>query len=165
VKVAFTDLQFSRVLIITSRGETVQVEFDSSSTFPVAISAGSYPEGSAGVDRYLRELNESHHLQGHYVVVENYSVAFPDSTTRFQVVGLAYYEVAKKRMLFTWDAPSELAKNAQLGGVMGDEVYFFTLEHGALWRVDARTGACEAKYNALFNSTRRTLQRVWVEGT
>jgi hypothetical protein len=73
-------------------------------------------------------------------------------------------EVTGKRMPYTRDGPRELTKIAQLGGVIGDDIYFYAFEYQALWRVDARIGNCEAKYNALFNSAKRSMEQVWVEG-
>ena len=61
-------------------------------------------------------------------------------------------------MLYTVDAPVELTKDVQLGALTkGDsEVYFYNLGQSAIWRVDAATGSCLAKYNAFIPSSRRT---------
>jgi insecticidal toxin len=164
ITVVLADANFAAVFVLTSRGETLQVDFAGGGAFPVEIAAGSFPGGSAGVDQHLQELELSHRLQGQYVVVDDYSVAYPGSDTLFQGVGRAYYEVATRRMLFTWDAPQELSTAAELAGMVGDDAYFYNLERQALWRVNARTSVCEAKYNALFSSTQRQMDRLWVQG-
>jgi hypothetical protein len=56
-------------------------------------------------------------------------------------------------MLFTRNALAELTKTAELAGVIYDVVYFYSLEHQAIWRVNAKIAGSKAKYNALFKSS------------
>ncbi|KAK6860846.1 TcdA/TcdB toxin- pore forming domain-containing protein [Apiospora arundinis] len=164
IRITVSDTNYDVLLALLSNGETLKVDIQNETTTTVKIDAGSYPQGSAGVDDRLRDLERRNQLQGQFVVVDNYDARRGPNDTKTQNVGRAFYEVSKARMLFTRNAPAELTKTAELAGVIDDVVYFYSIEHKAIWRVNAKIEGSKAKYNALFKSSKMSLKCVWMEG-
>ncbi|KAJ4473886.1 TcdA/TcdB pore forming domain-containing protein [Lentinula aciculospora] len=158
LQVTVANQAFSTILAITKNAEILQVDFDNHNTFPVEEDVSKFPGGSEKILAYLNDLNDRHLLRGMFITVENYT------TPLGQAVGRAFYDITNKRLLYTVDAPTELTEDVQFGAETStDEVYFYNTEHPGIWRVDAVTGTCLAKYNALCPSPDRTLLRVWQE--
>ena len=159
VEVSVADPHSAVVLIATSGSEVLRVDFENHRAQRIDEDASRYTGGSQALLAHLDDLNAKHQLHGSLIAVENYTT--PDG----QSVGRAYYDVSKKRMLFTSHAPASLTKDAQLVGyTRNDEVYFCNLELSAIWRVKAASGECLAKYDGLYPSSQRELLRVWQEG-
>ncbi|KAI5923100.1 TcdA/TcdB pore forming domain-containing protein [Camillea tinctor] len=158
VRVGIADRNFASMLVLRANAEVLQVDFDKRSTFPVEEDASKFPGGTEGLFTYLNDLSDKHLLSSKSIIVENYT------TSGGENVGRAFYEVGKKRMVYTRGAPEELTNTVQLGADMGaDGVCLYNTEQSGIWRVDPTTGTCLAKYNALFPSDARTLMRVWEE--
>ncbi|KIP09731.1 hypothetical protein PHLGIDRAFT_11725 [Phlebiopsis gigantea 11061_1 CR5-6] len=158
VEVSVADPHSATVLIAGKDSQVLQVDCENHSAEPVDEDASKYPGGSQNLLDHLTDLNAKHQLHGSFVAVENYT------SPAGEAVGRAYYDVSKKRMLFTLGAPASLTKNAQLVGYTRyNDVYFCNPELSAIWRVDATSGVCLAKYDGLYPSSNRELLRVWQE--
>ncbi|KAG7099820.1 hypothetical protein E1B28_001629 [Marasmius oreades] len=158
VRVTITDRNFTSILVINKQKEVLQVDFDNHNTFVVKEDASQFPDGNEKILAHLNELNDKHLLRGMFITIENCT------TPSGRAVGRAFYDITKKRLLYTVDAPILLTEDVQFGAdTSRDEVYFYNTEHSSIWRVDPAVGTCLAKYNALYPSPNRTLTRVWKE--
>ncbi|KIK70239.1 hypothetical protein GYMLUDRAFT_547718 [Collybiopsis luxurians FD-317 M1] len=172
VQVKIADQNFQPMLAIrtstANATEMLQIDFANHSASIIEEDASQFPGGSDAILAYLNDLNDQQVLHGSFIIVDNYT------TSSGKAVGRAFYDITGKRMLYTVNAPTDLTTNVQLGALGAfsgryedytykDEVYFYNLEHSAIWRVDADTGDCLAKYNAFFPSANRTFSRFWQE--
>ncbi|KAL7266238.1 hypothetical protein RUND412_011224, partial [Rhizina undulata] len=157
--VQLEDHSFRRMLIITRYGETLEVDFTNHTATPIAEDASQWPGSSESLIDHLRSLAKGHLSHGKFIVINNYSIPSGNSTSRG--VGRAFYDVDHDRMLYTDDASDSLTHNAELGAVVGNEVYFYNDEYGCLWRVEAGTGKCLAKYTSFYETKKSKVARVW----
>ncbi|KAF8587017.1 hypothetical protein K439DRAFT_876840 [Ramaria rubella] len=157
IHVALSDRNFTSMIIITRMAEVMAADFDNHRFVRVEEDGSKYPGGSDNLLAHLDDLNQKHLLYGSFIMIDNYTPSGTD-------VGRAFYDVTRKRVLYTAGAPQSLTVTVQLGAVTPeDEVYFYNTENDALWRVDPSTGVCLAVYLALYPSSERTLMRVWEE--
>ncbi|KAL7268816.1 hypothetical protein RUND412_008547 [Rhizina undulata] len=147
---------FRRMLIITQNGETLEVDFTNHTATTIAEDANQWPGSSESLVEHLRALAKKHLLHGKFIVINNYT-----NPITSRMVGRAFYDVDHDRMLYTDDASDSLTPNAELGAVIGNDVYFYNDEYGCLWRVEAGTGKCLAKYNAFYKTTKSKIARIW----
>ncbi|KAK0667268.1 TcdA/TcdB pore forming domain-containing protein [Cercophora samala] len=131
------------VTVLASDGDVMQVDLCSGSVTAVEVDAKKWPSSGSGLAEHLEDLQRQHRLHGSYVCLQNYTASDGGS---LRPVGCAYFEVAQQRMLYTKEVPLSLCQAAALAAVVGDDVYFAVPEQQALWRVDAKTGECRAKY-------------------
>ncbi|MBP3997790.1 cytotoxin [Pseudomonas koreensis] len=146
----------ARILVIGHKGEVREVDFARLSTQVVGEDASKWPVPGQSIEQHLHELAQTHQLNAHFVVVENY-------THGTRQVGRGFYEVAKDRMLFT-DTTQEQAKQATLGAVIDDQAYFYDADNAAVWRVTIASGQVNAQFEPWFNQTAGRISRLWQEG-
>ncbi|AOM39799.1 TcdA/TcdB pore-forming domain-containing protein [Xenorhabdus hominickii] len=156
VVVELDPIQNGRVLVVNSKGDVHEVDFSNQKALVVSEDASKWQVPGQKIEQHLSDLAKAHQLHGQYVVVENYSHNDRD-------VGRAFYDVTKKRMLFT-DTTHEQAKHAQLGAVMGDQAYFYDADNAVAWRVDIATGQVDAQFEPWFNTNEGQISRLWQEG-
>ncbi|MCW7548214.1 cytotoxin [Photorhabdus sp. APURE] len=156
VVVELDPAQNGQVLLVNGKGEVREVDFAGLTTQVVSEDASKWQVSGQQIEQHLSDLAKAHQLHGQYVVVENYN-------HNGRNVGRAFYDVAKKRMLFT-DTTHEQARYAQLGAVIGDHAYFFDADNAAAWRVNAATGQIDAQFEPWFNQNAGKISRLWQEG-
>ncbi|MGQ5525183.1 TcdA/TcdB pore-forming domain-containing protein [Chitinimonas sp. PSY-7] len=145
-----------RVLVIARNSEIREVDFAAQTSKVVSEDASRWQTTGQHIEQHLRDLAQAHQLGGQYVMVENYRY-------KEREVGRAFYDVANDRMLFT-DTTNTVAKNAELGAVIGNHVYFYHAQNAAVWRVEAGTGRFEAQFQPWFDHVAGKVSRVWQEG-
>lgn len=148
--------QNGQILVVNGKNEVSEVDFSNLTTQVISEDASKWQVPGQQIEQHLNDLAEAHQLHGQYVVVENYNHNGHD-------VGRAFYDVSRKRMLFT-DTPHEQAKHAQLGAVMGDHAYFYDADNAVAWRVDIATGQVNAQFEPWFNQNAGKISRLWQEG-
>ena len=158
VRVAVADHNFASMAIATASNEVLKVDFTHLHTSVISEDASQF-SGTAALQAQLDQLNDNQLLDSAFVVVRNYTT--PSGTT----VGEAYYEVPRKRFLYSTGLGQDLQHGNDLVVTADDdEVYFYNLAAQAIWRVNPADGSCIAKYRAYYPSNMRTLVQVWQEG-
>ncbi|PHM48847.1 TcdA/TcdB pore-forming domain-containing protein [Xenorhabdus miraniensis] len=156
VVVELDSSQNGQILVVNGDNEVREVDFSKLTTTVVSEDASKWKVSGQQIEQHLNDLADAHQLHGQYVVVENYKYNERD-------VGRAFYDVTKKRMLFT-DTTIEQAKHAQLGAVVGDYAYFYDADNAVAWRVDIATGQVNAQFEPWFNDNEGKISHLWQEG-
>jgi len=102
---------------------------------------------TATLKAYVRQLARAHRLASPLTAVQNFLVPFtdPDEPQRT----MAYYEQAQDRFIYSRDLPPEIAAQARLGAVVGDQAYFYAPQQAHIWRVDVVTGRVNCLYRLM----------------
>ncbi|SFN47539.1 TcdA/TcdB pore-forming domain-containing protein [Xenorhabdus japonica] len=148
--------QNGQVLVVNSKNEVHEVDVSNQKIKLISVDASQWQVSGQKIEQHLSNLIKAHQLHGQYVVVENYKHNERD-------VGRAFYDINKKRMLFT-DTTLELAKHAQLGAVVDDYAYFYDTDNAVAWRVDIATGQVNAQFEPWFNNNEGKISHLWQEG-
>ncbi|KAI0526154.1 TcdA/TcdB toxin, pore forming domain-containing protein [Xylaria bambusicola] len=69
ISIFTSDANYESLLVLKSNGETLKVDLKNKSTSTVQVDADTYPQGSAGVDTHLQDLDKRNQLQGQYIIV------------------------------------------------------------------------------------------------
>lgn len=94
-----------------------------------------------------RTLAKANRLAGRYVPLYHFVVPFNhDADVQYTT---AYYDVALDRVLYVRDMPAALREGMALGGVSGQQAWFYHPDHATVWRVDTATGRVNHAYRLL----------------
>lgn len=130
----------SLIKVINSKNELNIINFSAQTIEPISLDGYRWSVKGQSIEQHLNELADKHELHGQYVVVNSYQHNGLD-------VGRAFYDVATKRMLFT-NSLSEENQTAELIGVIGDVVYFYSREKAIAWQANVKTGNITHKIEA-----------------
>lgn len=95
----------------------------------------------------LRTLAKANRLAGRYVPLYHFVVPFNhDADVQYTT---AYYDVALDRVLYVRDMPAALREGVALGGVSGQQAWFYHPDYATVWHVDAAMGRVNHAYRLL----------------
>ncbi|WP_369427405.1 TcdA/TcdB pore-forming domain-containing protein [Providencia sp. PROV236] len=145
----------SQLLIINKKNELYQVNLIENKLSMVATDASQWGVGITA-EQYFSSIKNKSYLNNEFVIIHNY---FHDGYN----VGLAYYEVANNRIIFT-NSSNENYHSSILGAVDGPHAYFFSPNTLMIWRVNIENGNISATYDnfSLWDSTSKVIS-LWKE--
>lgn len=134
------------LLLRLKNDQTVRVDWQNKQLL-IVEQDGLADFGAESLVQHLAALSREHRLVKPYTLVHDYLIPFEpvDEPRRTN----AYYDVDRDRLLYVRDIDDVFADEAILGGVIGDQAFFYTPDGFYIWQVDAVTGLPIQRYRLL----------------
>ncbi|WP_456024526.1 TcdA/TcdB pore-forming domain-containing protein [Pseudomonas protegens] len=134
-------------LIELAGGELFQLDWQRNALRLVSITLGDDKNTPREVLAHLRKREKEMRLGTGYVTLQRFKV--PLNPVSLDVRTTAFYDVAKKRVLYARDLPGEVNEGLMLGAASTAHAWFYHPDHATVWRVDVITGAVVHRYRLL----------------
>lgn len=120
------------IKVVNSKHEINEINFINKTIKFVSLDARKWTDKGQSIEQNMNDLADKNKLNGKYVLINNYQHNGLD-------VGRAFYEVATRRILFSYSSGEEKYSTGLLG-VVDDTVYFYSSTKSIIWQVNAKTG-------------------------
>ncbi|WP_318433947.1 TcdA/TcdB pore-forming domain-containing protein [Photobacterium leiognathi] len=143
IDIDISQITQGKIIIINNHNELLSVDLEGLYFVIISEDASKWPSLKQ-LSQYLDSRIDNQHLNSNFIRIENF---IPPGKS--EKVGTAYYQVDKKRFVYTpLPAKKDLLNNAQLITIIGDLAYFQAAHE--LWLVDIEKNKIIRQYR-LFN--------------
>lgn len=145
----------SQLFIVNSESELYKVDFIEHKLIMISTDASQW-KGGVIAEQYFSSIKRKNQLNNEFIIIHNYIY-------NGRNVGMAYYEVANNRIIFT-NSSGEEFHSSILGAVDEQSAYFYSPNNTMIWRVNIENGNLIIIYNSFIirNSISKVID-LWKE--
>ncbi|MCX9563213.1 hypothetical protein IG518_11870, partial [Vibrio cholerae] len=158
IRVNLRGAELGNILVVNNHEEVFTIDRASATAMLSSENASNWANADQ-LHQHIQSEVDKHHLESDFVAVENFT-----PQDQQQAVGLAFYEVDKKRFVYTPSpAHADFLAQAQLVAMNGDLAWFN--QGSEVWLVDVNQSTILAQYRAFGwdHAQGATTSRVWQE--